>query len=254
VEYEVQAFSVPATSAELPLGTPWTLKLEDVAARTYSFLVNVDDEIFRSTTLTPLDALLAELAYRTLDFLKAQVSDVSFARVLADLRREYCADSKLDPREIIARATSLLEDFGLAAAARVPAGAGDAFFAEFTEGERASILRRMATRGVADHKATIASGRFLEYAEPAFLRAHFRRHPEMFFDGEYWDDAYAAIDFGAGDVNEEARGRVRARFDAFFADALWLSERTPNDLERANRDSLIRATCSLRLLRPDVDA
>jgi len=254
VEYEVQAFSVPATSVELPLGTPWALKLEDVATRTYSFLVNVDDEVFRSTTLTPLDGLLAELAFRTFDFLKAQVSDVSFARVLADLRREYCAETKLDPREIIALATTILEELAGAAASRLGATGGDACWAEFDESARASIIRRMATRGVADHKATISNGRFLQYAEPLHLRAHFNRHPESFFDGQYWDDAYSAIDFGAADVNEEARGRVRARFDAFIADAIWLGEQTPNDLERANRDALIRATCSLRLLRPDVDA
>ena len=37
-------------------------------------------------------------------------------------------------------------------------------------------------------------------------------------------------------------------------DAGWLSIQTANDLERVDRDALIRATCSLRLLRPDISA
>jgi hypothetical protein len=31
-------------------GRPGILKMEDVATRTYAFLVDVDDEVFRSTT------------------------------------------------------------------------------------------------------------------------------------------------------------------------------------------------------------
>ena len=50
----------------------------------------------------------------------------------------------------------------------------------------------------------------------------------------------------------EARERVRARYDAYLADAIWLASQSPSDLERADRDALVRATCSIRLLRPDL--
>lgn len=99
VEYEIQCFSASADDPSLSSGLPWMLKLEDVATRTYAFVVHLDNEIFRSTTMTPLDALLTELAFRTVDFLKGQVQDISMAAVLADFRREYCAESRLDPEK-----------------------------------------------------------------------------------------------------------------------------------------------------------
>jgi len=62
------AEKIDVEDPELPASIgPWTLKLQDVATRTYAFLVNVEDEIFRSTTMTPLDGLLVELAYRAVD-------------------------------------------------------------------------------------------------------------------------------------------------------------------------------------------
>lgn len=78
------------------------------------------------------------------------------------------------------------------------------------------------------------------------------RHPELFLDGKYWEDAYAVLDFGAPEVTNEAKAATVARYDAYLGDAIWLADQTPADLARASRDTVIRATCSLRLLRPDV--
>ena len=70
VEYDIQAFAVQQNDPDLTAGAPWSFHLDDVATRTYAFLVDLGNEIFRSTTMTPLDGLLTELAYRTVDFLK----------------------------------------------------------------------------------------------------------------------------------------------------------------------------------------
>lgn len=252
VEYEVQGFAVEPGDPDLPAGTPWVLKMEDVATRTYAFLVQVEDDVFRSTTLTPLDALLTELAYRTVDFLKGQVQDASLAAVLADFRRQYCAESRLDPREIIALASSTLGDIARSVAGRLAIGQGEQLFAELTDQEKEVVTRRMASREVPDHKVVIGDGRFLDYAEPDTIRRFFNRHPDLFLDGLYWDDAFAKLDFGSETVTVEARQRVRSRYDAYLVDAVWLANQTPNDLEKADRDALVRATCSLRLLRPDI--
>lgn len=252
VEYEVQGFAVEAGDPDLPAGTPWILKMEDVATRTYAFLVDVDDDVFRSTTMTPLDGLLTELAYRTVDFLKGQVQDASLAGVLADFRRQYCTESRLDAREIIALASSVLADIARGVADKLPSGRGEQLFAELSDQEKDAITRRMATREVSDHKVAIAEGRFLDYAEPQTIRAFFNRHPGLFLDGLYWDDAFGKLDFGSSAVTAEARERVRSRYDAYLVDAVWLANQTPNDLEKADRDALVRATCSLRLLRPDI--
>ena len=97
VEYEIQAVAVSSDDPDLPTGLPWLLKLDDVATRTYGFLVDVTHDVFRSTTMTPLDGLLTELTHRTVEFLKGQAQDASVAGVLADFRRQYCAETRLDP-------------------------------------------------------------------------------------------------------------------------------------------------------------
>jgi hypothetical protein len=110
----------------------------------------------------------------------------------------------------------------------------------------------MANRGVPDHKTLIANGRFWDYADPEFLQSLFNRRPELFLDGKFWNDAYAGLDFGNPVVTDQARRSVRARYDAYLSDAVWLANQSPADIDRASRDAIIRATCSVRLLKSDV--
>jgi Histidine kinase-, DNA gyrase B-, and HSP90-like ATPase len=252
VEYEIQGFAVQANDPDLPLGVPWLLKLDDVATRTYGFLVEVGNDVFRSTTMTPLDALLTELSHRTVEFLKGQLPDVAIAKVLSDFRRQYSVDSCLEPNGIIAQAATVMGDIGRAISQRLSSGQGTMLFDELTESERESITSRMAARGVMDHRQVIADGRFWDYADAQSVRTCFARHPELFLDGKYWEDPYDAIDFGLPRIDQEAKERVRSRYDAYLGDAVWLTHQTPTELERADRDAIIRATCSLRLLRPDL--
>ncbi|WP_206680523.1 hypothetical protein [Neoaquamicrobium sediminum] len=166
VEYEIQAYGVASNDPDLPAGLPWVLKLDDVATRTYGFLVDVSHDVFRSTTMTPLDGLLTELTHRTVEFLKGQAQDPSVAGVLADFRKLYCLNSRLDPQEIITLATSVLSDMARAIPTLVADGQGEAMFNELESAERDAVARRMANRGVPDHKALIADGRFWDYADP----------------------------------------------------------------------------------------
>ncbi|WP_273499288.1 hypothetical protein [Methylorubrum populi] len=252
VEYEIQAYGVASNDPDLPAGLPWVLKLDDVATRTYGFLVDVSHDVFRSTTMTPLDGLLTELTHRTVEFLKGQAQDPSVAGVLADFRKLYCLDSRLDPQEIITLATSVLSDMARAIPTFVADGQGEAMFNELESAERDAVARRMANRGVPDRKALIADGRFWDYADPESLRDLFARHPELFLDGKYWDDAYGSLDFGSDVISEQARSAVRSRYDAYLSDAVWLANQSPADIERASRDAVIRASCSVRLLKSDV--
>ena len=253
VEYEIQAYAVDMADSDLPQGLPWLLRLQDVATRTYEFLVSTEHDVFRSTTMTFLDALLVELTWRTVDFLKGQSQEPQFALVLAEFRRQYCVETRLDPQAVIAFANSVLVDIARAAPRLVGREGGERAFSELTKPEQESIATRMARRGVADHRPLIADGRFWEYADPQSLRGLVVRRPELFFDGHYWEDPYTALDFGVDTVTNETRGRVTARYEAYLEDAEWLANQTQSDLERANRDTVIRALCSLRLLRPDVE-
>jgi len=251
VEYDVQAVAIEADDPDLPGGVPWLLKLDDVATRTYGFLVDVGHEVFRSTTMTPLDGLLVELTHRTVDFLKGQAQDPSIAGVLADFRRQYSVETRLDPQEIITLASTVLGEIARAVPALVAGSGGEALYGELSEAERESVARRMANRGVPDHKALIADGRFWEYADGESIRRLFQRHPELFLDGNFWNDAFSSIDFGSAVVTEHARGAIQSRYEAYLEDGVWLANQSPADVDRADRDAVIRAICSVRLLRPD---
>ena len=253
VEYEIQAFSVQSHDPGLVAGAPWAFRLDDVATRTYEFLVDLGNEMFRSTTMTPLDALLTELTHRTIDFLKGQAQDVTVAGVLADFRREYCVDSRLDPAEIIAFAVGVLDDIARTVPKLIVSGQGDDLHAELTEDEKSAVAQRMANRHVPNHPEAVSDGSFFAYADPVSLRGLFSRHPELFLDGKYWEDPYETLDYGTPRVTEEAKANILSRYDAYLADAVWLANQTPADLQGTSRDVLIRATCSVRLLRSDVD-
>ena len=174
------------------------------------------------------------------------------AGVLADFRRQYCVDTRLDPQEIITVAISVLGDMARAIPSLTGSDQNEVMFGELDEGEKESLARRMANRGVPDRKALIADGRFWDYADPESLRGLFNRHPELFLDGKFWNDAYSSIDFGSPAVTEQARRTVRARYDAYLGDAVWLANQSSADIDRASRDAIIRATCSVRLLKSDV--
>ncbi|MCR6700987.1 MAG: hypothetical protein NVV68_07495 [Dokdonella sp.] len=253
VEYDVQGFAVDRRDPDLGTGHPWALPLVDVATRTYAFLTDTTHDLYRSTTMTPLDALLIELSHRTMDFLRQTAPDVTFASILADFRREYCTDSRLDAGEIIVEATNTLAQIAASLQGKLANGEGAALHDALSAPAREAIGRRMVARGVAAPRDAIASGAFLTYADPQTIRDFFAAHPELFLDGKYWDDLYVTLDYGSLEVSEEARRVVRARYDGYFADAVWLASQSPMDLERTGRDALIRASLSLKLLRPDTE-
>jgi hypothetical protein len=251
VEYDVQGFAVDPRDPGLGAGHPWALPLADVATRTYAFLTDTTHDLYRSTTMTPLDALLIELSHRTMEFLRHTAPDVTFAAILADFRREYCADSRLDAGEIIVQATNTLAQIAASLQGKLADGEGAKLHDELSASARAAIGRRMVARGVAAPREAIAAGLFLNYADPHTIREFFVVHPELFLDGMYWEDPYVTLDYGSTEVTDEARRVVRARYDGYFADAVWLASQSPMDLERTGRDALIRASLSLKLLRPD---
>ncbi len=125
VEYDVQGFVVAPNDPELGPGHPWTLRLTDVATRTYAFLVDISHDLYRSATMTPLDALLTELSYRTIEFLRETAPDATFASILADFRREYCVDTRLDAGDIIVEAANVLAQIAQSVPANMTPGEGD---------------------------------------------------------------------------------------------------------------------------------
>jgi hypothetical protein len=252
VEFTVEAFVVGSDDPDLPRKSPWALKIEDPGTRTFLFLFNPDHPVFRSVTMTPMDAVLCELAFKTYEFLRETSPDSAvFAAILADFRGEYADDTKLDPKSIIAFADKALRDIAQSIGTIGDASAFGALFAKLPQTAQDKIRRKLASSGITSVQTVIDAGEFLAYGEAADIRSFVRQHPDLFFDGKFWAQPYAALDYGDEKVNEEARARVVERYDSYLADAVWLASQSPRDLDRCDRDELIRSTLSVRILGSD---
>jgi hypothetical protein len=252
VEFNIEAFAVAESDPDVPSNAPWTIKLDDAGTRTHNFLFVAEHEVFRSITMTPLDALLVEVAFKVHEFVReTRPAMADFATILAELRGEYAIDTALDSREIIAAADARLREIAIAISRHEERRDFPALFESLPEATRDTIRRKVASTGATSLQIAIESGEFLRYADPAAIRAFVRSHPDLFFDGRHWDQPYVGLDYGSAKVDEEARATVLDRFDAYLGDAVWLATQSARDLDRRDRDELTRATLSLRLLLAD---
>ncbi len=247
--WEIRAWAVEGSDPELNgEGAPWRLK--GMASGVHEFFVNPAHEVFRSATLTTLDALLAELAWSAKDFLRGEQSDMPFGLVLADLRERYAGTTKLDPITLSGEASLALSDIAKRVSERLDPEDGRALFEEFSLSEQEAILQKMATRQLANPQGAISAGRFLEYASRPSVLRFFSRHSELFFDGQYWDESYSDLDYGRPSATEEAKAQLVRYYVGLLSDAIWLAEQDVDDLATADRTRLLRASLSLELLAP----
>ena len=123
-------------------------------------------------------------------------------------------------------------------------------FGAMPSAHRDEIHTRMATRAIANPQQTISEGRFLEYAPERVIVEFVVEHPDLFFDGRCWEDAYTDLDYLHPAATEEARKAVLKRQEALLLDALWLSEQDPDDLAVAPRERVVRCALALSLLMP----
>ena len=245
----VQAWQVNESDPELgDKAFPWRLKA--TASGVHEFYINSSHEAFRSSTLMPLDALLAELAWSAKDFLRGDQHDLPFGLILTDLRERYAGTTKLDPMTLSGEAALTLSEMAKGLSDRLDAAEGRALFDEFSPSEQEAILQKMATRQLADAQAVISAGRFLEYARRTSILKFFSKHPELFFDGHYWDVTYSELDYGRPSATEEAKTQLVRYYQGLIFDAIWLAEQDVDDLATVDRVRLLRASLSLDLLVP----
>lgn len=252
LRWDVRAFAVEPSDLELGgRNKAWRLKL--TTAGISEFYVNEEHSIFRSATMTPLDALLAEMACSAIDFQRSGQSSFSFAEVLANLREKYAGITKLDPISLSNEAVTTLSGIARGLSRNLETEDSVAFFGELSPAEQEAILGKMATRSIRNPQQVISEGRFLEFAPTKTLLRFFERHPELFFDGRYWDNPYANLDFGLLAATEEAQSQVARYYASLLTDAAWLAEQDPNELRGASRARLLRAALALDLLAPTAE-
>ncbi len=226
----------------------WSLRA--TASGTHEYIVNTRHPAFHSVTLTPLDALLAELASTAMDFKRGAQSAATFADVLTALRDRYGQVNRLDAVDLAKEAELTISGVANSLAGHVSADDAAALFEEMTTNEKDAIHHKMASRSVAHPQRVIAEARFLAFAPGKQLLRFFQSHPELFFDGRYWDDAYGDLDYGTEAATAEARAQMVAHYASLLNDATWLAEQEPADLVQASRERLLRSAMALELLRP----
>lgn len=251
--WEVEAFSIEASDPALKTtGEPWVMQTS--ASGISSFYVNPPHSVFRTSTLTPLDALLIEMTVSTMITLARRFADqVSAARVLASLRRKYAKEYALDPVTLSADARQTMADLTAGIAELVEDSQGRVFFEEFSSDDQAATQRRMANLAVPNPQAAIDDGRFLEYAPRKAFLQFFERHPAHFFDRNYWNSEFSTLDYGDPSATGEARAQLITSVRGLLTDAIWLEERDSSALFNAPRPRLIRAASALQLLQRQGD-
>ena len=249
--WPVEAFSVHAKDPDLG-GAMYPWRLRQVSAGEFRFLIQSDHPVFASATMTLLDALLAELSWSAMDFLHGRETAATFGSVLADLRERYAQITKLDPVDLAADAARVLRGFSASLEDTLSPDDAKALFDELAPRERETILTRLAQLDGSQAIHAINSGSFLKYATGATTLRFFEEHPELFFDGQHWDIQYDDLDLQSPAATETAKRELVRRFVSLLADAIWLAESNPEDLEEAGRPRLLRAHLALDLLASDV--
>ncbi len=191
--FDVRAFAVDPTDPGLPATTPWAIW--KTTAGPWEFLVRSEHVIFNSITLTPLDALLAQLAWQASDFGREQGLGVGFPQILSGLRKRYAKRFEIDPQTLSREAERQLKEAAKSAVGRVSRETATGFF-DSLGSNKEQILVTMARRGVVSPQEAIADGRYLQYSSPATIRDFIIANLELFMDGAYWDEVYSTLDFG----------------------------------------------------------
>jgi Histidine kinase-, DNA gyrase B-, and HSP90-like ATPase len=247
--YDVEAFGVEADDPEMTgLHCPWTIRR--TAAGPWEFYVDTSSAVFRSITLTPLDALLMQLAWLIADFGRAQASPWTFGAILTALREKYATAYLLDPQDLVSEALAQLVDLARSIVGRLSVEDARASFDGLSPSRQEGIRVAMASRGVANPHGAIDDARFLQYSSPGVISEFILSNPSMFFDGNYWDEPYSALDYGSSVATDEARTRLLGHYGGLLADVVWLAQQTPVDLEDISRERLMRAFLAVSPLAP----
>lgn len=250
--YEVEAFSVESDEPALAgLRCPWTIRR--TTAGPWEYYVDTSSVAFRSMTLTPLDALLMQIAWLITDFERGQGSHWTFGAVLTGLREKYATSSMLDPQDLISEAISQVVDIAKSIVGRISTEDARAFFDGLSPSRQESVRVTMASRGVTNPHGAIDDGRFLQYASPSIVSEFVLSNPTMFFDGHYWDEPYSTLDYGSSVATDESRARLIGYYGGLLVDAVWLAQQSTNDIADMSRERLMRASLATALLAPTVN-
>lgn len=249
LRWAVRAFEAMENDPAL-LGDAWAI-IQPEAGR-WEFLVNPHHDVFRSATLTPADALFAELAHHAADATRDRQEPVRFAHALTGIRQRYATSSRLDPGALTLQAAAVLSQMARSLTRNTEPADALALWTNLPSEDQDSVWYRIIARDKRNANEVLSKGRFLEYAPRPVLRRFFESHPELFMDGRHWDVPYDSLDYGREDLTAAAREQIKRAFLALLTDVIWLAEADTSDLADATRGRLLRAALAVDELESEV--
>lgn len=247
MRFQIEAFDVEDNHPKLN-GTyqPWYLERD--SRGTYKFYIERQNSIFCSN-FSILDALISEVAHTIVLLSRDHQSPPLFSTVLCSLRNKYIQTEELEidrltrdaSRELSVIAKSLAEKFG--------DDDNINFFNELSAFEQTSIIGKMAISGIHDSQLIISKGMFLEFATPYTILGFIERHPEVFFDGTFWDAKFSSISYEDIDAKRIAQESILRQFISLVNDVIWLSQQSLSAITDENEGLIIRAKIALEILR-----
>ena len=214
---------------------PWASVRSGTGAVTFCFRPNHD--VFQSSTLTPLDALLCEIARRVADIISSKSGpqgsgagsttadplQAAFAMVLSALRLRYCSGQDLRQAALRERVAKVFTRALLRAGAVLSEAEQRNLHDSLEEGERDQFREECYKLSLDPDNFAFVEGQFFTCVPLGTFVRFVQESPEMFFDGRVWTTPYAALD----DSNPAAVRRrqfVRESHQALLLDLLALHE------------------------------
>ncbi len=246
--FEVRAYACDARDSDLSAPNAGWRLLRRTEGH-WEFLFDPAHQVFRSATLTTLDALLLEIAHQAVVFHgeSRNAAAVAFSGVLAGLRKKYAQVYDLDAESMTANARDLFRQICATVAVHLQDRGSD-LFEELLPSEREAYLARLANRGVQAPDARIRDGSFLQDLEPHTVVRVLVAHPELVFDGKCFDDPYEAIRYSSAEMTKAAQDRTVSKLAALLSDALWLAQEDIGAIRDASHARLIRCLSAIELL------
>lgn len=249
----VVAYEAVANDPMLAAEKPWNLKLSDNATGTYEFVFDVSHTAFGSATLTPLDALLAEIAHLWADYWALTQTPHAFASILAELRETYAGEASLDPIAVAEEAQQLLSGLALAIAGNCPEEDRGSLYDDLPASLQKEVMEGLAANSVTNISRVLGDGAFLQHSPPSVSRHVVASKPNLVMDGEFWDFPYEQLDYLDTSLTEKVRAEALALLLNRLDDLIWVAGRDSSHSISPSREELLRARMSIQLLVPARD-
>jgi hypothetical protein len=240
--WEVEVFEVDPRDQILTDDKPWHLEAGDLPR--YSFYYNPNHSIF-SAFITPADTLILELA-NTITIWQGRNQNVEYSLVLSDLMDRY-AVNRLDASQIHPKAQGLLNRIAIGFSNETDVEKNNALWEELSEDDKDDILRVIARRSLSAN-IEIQRGKFMVHAPREKLIKFLEQHPELYFDGNFWDAVYTEL--GTDRHSDAHRAMTLSYYVGLINDVVWLEERGVIGIENSERDRYKRALLSISILEP----